>query len=207
MFEYIVKDCIKIGSTARTKKEMIREISTIATASPVLKEFNPEDIEARLNDRESISSTGLENGIAIPHCSFDTLESFTVGLIIKRGGIDFNSLDGKPTELFFFIIGPADQRNTHIRIISAIAKFAEERKLVGKLLNTEKASSVYSLLEQDISVPVIPISQEEYCQFIIQIQNEELFTDILEAVSADSDGTLKFGNFVHRCLQALGRFI
>lgn len=190
MFEYFNENCISLESAARNKQEMLKEISRLAVKSPLMKNLKPEEIEAGLKERERVSSTGLENGIAIPHCSFDNLDSFLVGLVTKREGLDFDSIDGKPAKLIFYIIGPEKERNTHIRIISSIAKLAEDKKLMGKLLNTEKSASLYSLLKLDIEEPEITNTPEEFCQFMIQVQDEDLFTNILEAVSADSDGAI-----------------
>jgi PTS system nitrogen regulatory IIA component len=59
-----------------------------------------------LQQRERIGTTGFGGGIAIPHCSLDDIEEFVVGLLIVSDGVDFESLDGKKTTTFFFIIGP-----------------------------------------------------------------------------------------------------
>ena len=190
MIDSLHLECIQIGTKAKTKRELIKEIVALAAKSPLLLKINKGDIEEKLLQREKIASTGLSDGIAIPHCSFDNLHDFTTGLIISREGIDFNSIDGKKSNLIFFIIGAAKQRNKHIRTLSSISKLINDKEMVKKVKSTDNINSLYELLVNEEKKYKEVKTNVENCQFTIHIQNEELFNDILEVLSSEVEGAI-----------------
>lgn len=190
MLTSLQKSCISLGTISKTKDQLLQEISRLAKKSSYLSTIPVEIIEDRLKNREQISSTGLENGLAIPHCSFDELNEFTVGLIIAPNGVGFHSSDGKPSKLIFFIIGPSNQRNKHIQIISSISKLSSDNVLINQLISSESANSAYDLLQRDLSIKETNWESKTYCQFTIHIQNEDFFSDVLEVLSSEVEGSI-----------------
>ncbi len=190
MLVSLQRECISLGTNANSKDQILSEISKLAKKSKSLANISHQDIEKKLIDREKVSSTGMEKGIAIPHCSFEELTDFTVGLIIIPKGIDFKSMDDKPAKLIFFIIGPASQRNKHIQIISSIAKLSGDKALISKLLQSKDPDSAFEILQKDIHVKETNLDTEKYCQFTIHIQNENLFTEVLEVLSSEAEGAI-----------------
>ncbi|NQT58466.1 MAG: PTS sugar transporter subunit IIA [Bacteroidetes bacterium] len=190
MLVSLQKECISLGTNANSKDQILSEVSRLAKESKLLNNISQQDIEKKLIEREKVSSTGMENCIAIPHCSFDELEEFTVGLVIISEGIDFQSMDDKPAKLIFFIIGPTNQRNKHIQIISSIAKLTKDAALISKLLKSKDPESAYEILQKDIHIKETNQDAKKYCQFTIHIQNENLFTDVLEVLSSEAEGSI-----------------
>jgi len=190
MLVSLQRECISWETNAISKDQMLSEISKLAKKSKQLKNISQQEIEKKLTEREMVSSTGMEKGLAIPHCSFDELEDFTVGLFIIPEGINFKSIDEKPAKLIFFIIGPTNQRNKHIQIISSIAKLAGDKALISKLLESKNSESVYEILQKDIHVKETNHDSKKHCQFTIHIQNENLFTDVLEVLSSSAEGAI-----------------
>ncbi|MBL7007204.1 MAG: PTS sugar transporter subunit IIA [Spirochaetia bacterium] len=190
MLASIQRECISLGTKADSKDQIQSEISKLAKKSKFLTNISQKDNEKKLIEREKVSSTGMEKGIAIPHCSFDELTDFTVGLIIIPDGTDFKSADDKPAKLIFFIIGPVNQRNKHIQIISSIAKLSGDHALISKLLQTKDSNSVYEILQKDIQVKETNLDTKKYCQFTIHIQNEDLFTEVMEILSSETEGAI-----------------
>jgi mannitol/fructose-specific phosphotransferase system IIA component (Ntr-type) len=190
MLVSLQRECISLGTNAISKEQIIREVSKLAAKSSLLKNISQQEIEKRLIEREMVSSTGLEKGLAIPHCSFDELEEFTVGLLITPEGVNFKSIDEKPAKLIFFIIGPTNQRNKHIQIISSIAKLSRDKALISKLLKSTDSESAFGILQKDIHVEETKHDTKKYCQFTIHIQNENIFTDILEVFSSVAEGAI-----------------
>jgi mannitol/fructose-specific phosphotransferase system IIA component (Ntr-type) len=190
MLPALQKSCIAIGTVCKTKNDILKQISELACKSRLLETVPSQKILEKLIEREEVSSTGLENGIAIPHCSINGLSGFTVGLLIVPQGTAFESLDGRPSNLIFFIVGPPDQRSRHIQIISSIAKLTKDRALISKLINCNAVDTVFNLLQQDIRVSEINPESDQFCQFIIHIQNEDFFADAMEILGAESGGAI-----------------
>jgi mannitol/fructose-specific phosphotransferase system IIA component (Ntr-type) len=102
-----------------------------------------------LLQREAKGSTGLENGIAVPHCKTDAVSSLTVAVGIAPSGIDFDALDGKPCKLFFLILAAPDQSGPHIEALSEIARITRSSAFMRTLLSSESPSEVVELFKEE----------------------------------------------------------
>ncbi|MDA3955826.1 PTS sugar transporter subunit IIA [Oceanispirochaeta sp.] len=187
MIDSLRPECIRIGSEAKNKEALLKEISELAQLSPSVQKIDASEIEQSLIKREELCSTGLGSGIAIPHCSLDSISEFTVGLVVLKKGIDFDSLDGEPVHLVFFIIGSAANRNKHIKILSSISKISKDQALYNNLINAVTPGEVRAMLtlEEEENMTNKPV---EKCQFILHVQDEEIFSDVLEILSSEVEG-------------------
>lgn len=199
MIEGLNKALIKIGSDAKNKKELLSEIADLAAEAPELSEIGSREILKALKEREKLVSTGLEKGIAIPHCSFTSVDDFAVGLIVIADGIDFEALDGKPSKLVFFIVGPASQRNRHIKILSSISQLAKDPGLNRRLISAASPDEIVGILEEAGDLKQKMTSGDasssapetvNMCQFTIHVQLEDLFQDVLEILSGEIEGSV-----------------
>jgi mannitol/fructose-specific phosphotransferase system IIA component (Ntr-type) len=100
----------------------------------------------QLMEREKISSTGIGNGIAIPHIRLDGLKEPMVRLAIVKDGLDFNAVDGKVCKIFFLFITPSDQTNRHLQILAKISSILRNNKLRSLLGNTDSPEKAYEIL-------------------------------------------------------------
>ncbi|OQY38017.1 MAG: hypothetical protein B6229_07000 [Spirochaetaceae bacterium 4572_7] len=200
MIKLLKKELIQIGSESTNKDELLKEIADLAANE--CKKLSAKEIYTSLTNREKLSSTGLSQGIAIPHSMFDKLDQFYVGLIVIKEGIDFDSLDGEDSKLIFFSIGPKSQQNQHIATLTSISKLATDENLKNKLINAINPDQVTSLLKvgDDNKDKVA----DKKCQFVIHVQEEELFDDILEVLTSDPDGVISVidaqtaGHYLHK---------
>lgn len=95
-------------------------------------------------ERERKMSTGLQNGIAIPHGKTDTVESLVAAIGIKKEGIPFDSLDGQPAQIILMTISPANRTGPHIQFLADISRSLHDNAIREKVLN---ATTVDELLE------------------------------------------------------------
>jgi len=138
---------VKVPLISKTKIEIIRELLLI------LKEAGKiNDIETALNallKRESQGSTGLENGIAVPHAKCSEVKSLTMAMGISPGGVDFEALDEKPSLLFFLILAPPDQSGPHIEALAEIARMTRSKSFCNMLINAKTSREVVDLFKED----------------------------------------------------------
>lgn len=175
------KECIAVDSTSTDKNSVLKEIAALAKKSPALENYSENDIYNALAERETACTTGFENGIAIPHCRLKNISEFVVGVVVLPNGIDFASLDGKPTQLCFFIIGPEEHRDEHIRLLSMICRAFKAEGVKQKMLAAESADEIAEIIFA--RAPEGVTKQEEQCLITIYIQNEEAFLEILQLLS------------------------
>lgn len=187
MYNLLKEEFIRIGSNASNKKNIIKEISSIVSESPIVSEISEGEILEALFEREELCSTGLGEGIAIPHCNFMGLKDFVMGLIVLKDGIDFDAVDSKPSKLIFFIVGPSEKRNRHIKLLSSISLIAKDKNLYNQLLSVDNPSEIISLLTpSENEEPIKPVLKR--CQFVIHLQQEDMLDDVLEILTSAEDG-------------------
>ncbi|MFO7731246.1 MAG: PTS sugar transporter subunit IIA [Spirochaetia bacterium] len=172
------------------KQQVLEVLAEEAAKTDVLSKYKAKDLYKRLDQRESLGSTGFGEGVAIPHCAIDNLDDFVLGLMVSSRGVDFGSIDGNPVQLFFLIIGPTEQRNRHIKILSAISKMVKTPGAVDNLLRLQDRNKIEQLLKEHLTIREEKPDTEGYSLINTYIQKEEIFDEILELLSAEVEGSL-----------------
>jgi PTS system nitrogen regulatory IIA component len=190
LWHNLYKDCIVIDADIKNKEELLNLAAETAAKAEPLRDIDEKKILASLMNREKLSSTGLSDGIAIPHCSFTELTEFVIGVIITRDPIDFGALDQKPSQIFIFLIGPTDNRNKHIRLLASISKAVKEPGVRKELLDSTSADQVMGVFQRHVSFTDTQVSGQGKSQITVYIQKEEFFDELLEAVSSEADGAV-----------------
>jgi mannitol/fructose-specific phosphotransferase system IIA component (Ntr-type) len=111
---------VRLCLQASLKDDAIRELIGILDEAGLLK--NRDEAERVVFDREQAMSTGMENGIAIPHGKTDTVDNLLVGLALKPDGIDFCSFDKQPSTILIIVISPLRNTGPHLRFMAEISK-------------------------------------------------------------------------------------
>ncbi len=119
LIETLKEEFVAIRRLSDSKPEVLQAIASTVAKSSVMPEISAESIAEALQKREELGSTGIQNGVAIPHCSLEQAREFAVGLFVYPDGIDFDSFDGKPTRVLAFILGPADKRDENVRLLAS----------------------------------------------------------------------------------------
>lgn len=113
-------------------------------------EFKKDDIAFVLLEREKLGSTGIQNGVAIPHGKFTKLGRTLVLFARSRKGIDFQGFDNKPTHLFFVLLAPQDATSEHLKLLARLSRLLKNGALREKLLKGKDAKSLFeALCEED----------------------------------------------------------
>ncbi len=183
LINYFRQECIQICTESSEKEDVLREIAKLAKRCDVLQSYSEEDIYTALKNREEIGTTAFEGGIALPHCALDNVDTFVVGVVTSDDGVDFESMDGEPTRLLTFIIGPADQRNEHVTLLSEISRVLNDKAAVEELVRSRNPEALSeSFLRRHRHS--LPHQDKEKCLFHVIVQQEHLFNDILEIFSS-----------------------
>ena len=103
-----------------SKQELLKRILDNLNAKQLLDDY--ERVMADVIERENVMSTGIGNGVAIPHAYTDGVSRLVAGFVRTREGVDFAALDGKSVDLFFIILGPKASRRNHIKVLAKISR-------------------------------------------------------------------------------------
>ena len=138
------KDVILKELSVNTRDEMIE---TLVKKAAEKYSLDYETIHRLVHERESLDSTGLENGIAIPHCRLPDLKGPVVILGICKSGVDFHSLDQSSAKAVFLIITPEDDPHSQLELIAQIAGFFINEGISQKFLNCKSESEFIAFLK------------------------------------------------------------
>ena len=141
--DLISNDSIILDLEATSKKQVIEEISKFVSRKSNL---NHEKIAEVLHEREEICSTAVDEGVAIPHGKLSGLNKIICILARSKKGIDFDSLDEKPTHIFILILSPENSSNLHIQALSTISKIFKNPKLRESVLKSDTIDEIYDLI-------------------------------------------------------------
>lgn len=102
-----------------------------------------------LLERESLGSTGIGEGVAIPHGKMKDLKDFFILFGRSREGVDFQSLDNKPAHLFFLLLAPEDSATIHLKVLARISRLLMDGGFRKRLMEASSASEIYSIIVQE----------------------------------------------------------
>jgi len=130
------------------KRDVLLELS-----APFLKNYpklDPDVALAVLMEREKLGSTGIGEGIAIPHGKLAGLDNLIVCFGRSAVGIDFNAMDGSPVHLFFLLLAPENSAGQHLKALAKISKMLKDSRFRAKLMEAKSSDEIFGMIsEQD----------------------------------------------------------
>lgn len=145
ILDVLRKETILTDLKSKDKKGVIEEL--VASISQVTGKNSNELVQVLL-ERERLGSTGIGGGIGIPHGKLANLESLIMGFGLSRKGVDFESMDGRPTHLFFLIITPENSTGLHLKLLARISRILKNDSFKKKLMKASGSNDVYSIIEE-----------------------------------------------------------
>ena len=139
----IEEDIIKIPLEAKTKPDVIKELVDVLKKAGKIEDA--ESVFRAVMLRENMGSTGLEKGIAVPHAKTHTVNNLVLAIGVSPEGIDFDSLDGEPSKLFFLLIATPQQAGPHIEALSEIARLTRSSNFCKLLLNAKTPKEIVDI--------------------------------------------------------------
>ena len=132
---------------AETKEGVLREMSEVAAAS--VPSLSVQSLTSILLDRESLGSTGIGDGVAIPHGKVPGLTRLVAVFGRSRAGVQFHSLDGKPAHLFFLIMAPEQSAGMHLKALARISRLLKDTRFRRSLLDARDADDLRRILKEE----------------------------------------------------------
>jgi len=144
--DHIRPDCVKIGLEGSSKAEVIEEL--VEVLSDARCGCDADTILEAVMKREHDGSTGLEMGVAIPHAKCDAIDRLSIVVGVSKEGVDFESQDGKPSNLFFMMLAPRNESGPHVQAIAKIVKLIKVDGFRKKLLKASTPAEVIEVIRK-----------------------------------------------------------
>lgn len=157
--DLLKKELIVLDLKANSKEEAITEIADNFYEKGFVK--SADDFAAGLRAREAQGSTALGESVAIPHSKNETVIEPAVLFARKKSGLDYDALDGMPTEIFFAIAAPDGENNLHVATLAELSKMIMRDGFIDDLKKIEKEDDLYSVIERYTEKAKADTKQEE----------------------------------------------
>ena len=108
-----------------------------------------EDLMGVLLEREKLGTTGIGEGIGIPHGKLKNLENPVLSFGLCRKGADFESIDGQPTYIFFLLFTPENSKSLHIDLLAQISRILKLEPFKERLLGAADGDEIYKIIEEE----------------------------------------------------------
>lgn len=168
---------------AKNRDDALEKISELMAMNPSAGGVPARTIFEGLSEREKLGSTGVGDGVAIPHCRIDSMKGFAVTLAVSRKGLNWNSSDGRSVHIICGIAGPGESTEDHLRILAGAARVLGAGKARHEIL---KADTPFSMREAFLYhlVPVTARLEEgrrdKRKLVILVLQEESTYNQIME---------------------------
>ena len=141
--EILNKDSIVADLESTNKNGVIKELSRAISGAT---DAQPDDIAAVLMERETLGSTGIGGGIAIPHGKLDSVKSVTVGFGLSREGVEYDSLDNRLVHIFFLLLTPENSTGSHLKVLAQISKLLKRVQFKEGLRTARSVDEIYDII-------------------------------------------------------------
>ena len=111
----------------QSKEEVIRELVELLVNAGSIKAKDVQKLVQILMKRESLGSTGIGQGVAIPHGKTDCVTKLVAAFGVSRSGVNFDSLDSDPVSLFFLLVAPEDSAGPHLKALARISRLLKDK--------------------------------------------------------------------------------
>lgn len=145
--DFLDRKAIKIGLTATDKEAILKEmVDLLAEVKDV---GDKKAILKALLDRESLGSTGIGQGIAIPHGKTERVKELVAVLGISRQGVNFDALDGESVFIFFLLVAPKDTAGPHLKALAQISRLLRDSYFCDLMKRCQTPGELYDLIKRE----------------------------------------------------------
>lgn len=144
--EIVPKEAIILDLKSKSKIEVMRELVRALKDSKI--ELDVEEVVQTLVERERLGSTGIGDGVAIPHGKVKGITKVVAAFGRSKKGVDFDALDGKPVKLFFLLLAPVESTDVHLQALAKSSKMLQNKKLREKLLSANSKDEIFEVFDK-----------------------------------------------------------
>lgn len=146
--EFVVKDAIVANLAVTSKEGAVQAMAAGLKAAKAIPDAEEAGIVASILKREELGSTGIGNGVAVPHTKHGSVDRLVATVALAKDGIDFASLDGEPVYILFLLVSPPDRPGDHLRALENISRHLRKQNFCRFLRQAKSVEEVWELLQE-----------------------------------------------------------
>lgn len=146
--EFVISDAIIPDLQAASKEDAIRAMVSSLKSTGVIPEADEEGIVSAILKREELGSTGIGNGVAVPHTKHPSVDRLVATVALSKTGVDFASLDGEDVFILFLLVSPPDRPGDHLRGLENISRHLRDQTFCSFLRQSNTKKDIIELLDE-----------------------------------------------------------
>jgi PTS system nitrogen regulatory IIA component len=147
IMDYLSEEWVIPDLKGTDKTSVLKELSSVLVAPCQM--TSVEDLLQVLLDREKLGSTGIGEGIAIPHGRLKKLKKFFISFGRSVKGVDFDSIDRKPSQLFFLVMAPENSAVDNLKLLSRIVTLLKEPSFKRRLMGARSQKELFQVISEE----------------------------------------------------------
>lgn len=147
--DFLRERAVSVGLEAKNKEGVIRELVGLLVRAGEIKPVDEEKIVPVLLAREALGSTGIGQGVGIPHGKSNVVKQLVGAFGVSRRGVDFDSLDGETAQIFFLLVAPEDSAGPHLKALARISRLLKDRYFRESLKEAKDEKQVLRIIQQE----------------------------------------------------------
>ena len=147
VFDFLDKDAIKADMKSTKKEDVIKELVGLLSSTRSIKD--KASLVQTLMNRESLGSTGIGQGIGIPHAKSNCVKELVGVLGVSKNGVDFDSLDGEPTYIFMLLVAPEDAAGPHLKALARISRMLKDKFVRDALIAAKDEKAILNIIARE----------------------------------------------------------
>jgi fructose-specific phosphotransferase system IIA component len=144
--ELLTRERLRIPLESTSKEEVLEEL--VGILRPSQQVGDPGEVLRAVREREEVLSTGIGNGVAIPHGRTSAVHTLLLSAGVARSPVEFDALDGQPVRLFFLLVGPEAAAGQHVKALSRISRLLRSESFRERLVAAHDADDFLAILAE-----------------------------------------------------------
>lgn len=146
LLEYMSEDRIILNLKSQEKEEVFEEMAPLFVEDNIIDAEELEEFIEGLKEREKLTATGMQDGIAVPHAKSPSVHKIALALGISKEGINFESMDGELSKYIFMIAAPKGTKQEHLDLLAMISELSYSEEVLEKLEKAQTRAEVIEIL-------------------------------------------------------------
>lgn len=147
IMDFLSEKNITVDLKAKNKKDAIEELVELLVGSSSV--ADKKKMVQILLEREELGSTGIGQGIAIPHGKSDTVKELTAAFGLSKSGVPFDALDGELVYIFVLLVAPEGTAGAHLKALARISQLLKDKYIRRKLLSAQNTAEVVKVIQEE----------------------------------------------------------
>lgn len=145
--EFLNEKAVTANLKATTKDAALKELVDLLAKAEGIRQ--KEDLYRALLSRESLGSTGIGQGVGIPHAKTNTVKKLVAALGISQQGVNFDALDGETVHIFFLLVAPEDSAGPHLKGLARISRLLKDKFFRESLKSIKDEKAIIKLIQDE----------------------------------------------------------